>query len=153
MTTTGEPYRPGVFPSRWTPRALTEHIERWRAWRTVFHQSYYDNIQQRGEQLPEEAIFDFESGLRLIITREQFLRVVMVHMSASCMDPLYSELMRQRSLVGTLAARRFFSIAKGTAAAITGLPFEAWTDGVMTRKKGVPNWWAGPVTDGEGELR
>lgn len=131
------------LPPPLEPRTLEQHCARWELVKTRFFTlAELDGFAQTG--VPPAHRFDFDSGLRLIITHEDHGNgALFAHCSASVFAGIERELAATFETYGFgLAFRRLESLALGCAEAITGIPVGRWRHSVLSHRKGVPNWWA-----------
>jgi hypothetical protein len=108
---------------------------------------------QLGVQLPPSQsarqVFDFDDGLRLIVSREFWSeRGKVLHLSASIKErtPLYEELRKKVKTVGTDAMEEHFrELAESRYQLLSGDTREFCFAG-NSEEKGVPHWFL-PIDD------
>lgn len=89
-------------------------------------------------------VFDFEDGLRLIVSRDTNTGNVWLHFSASMRagSPIERKLIRKaRVSGGDAAALSLQKIAGGRFVAISDEKLANWTFAGFSRTKGVPHWF------------
>ena len=125
------------------PFTLAEHQDRWRA----VAGRYFTMAELKAAQsagMPPEHVFDFESGVRLIISNEDHGGgCLYAHCSASPLMPIERTFAEVYQAFGFgLTWRRWESLSLGAAEAITGIPFARWRSPMLSARKAVPNWFA-----------
>lgn len=136
---------PVPVPQAVQPRELGEHLARWQAIAAQF--LTLEQIQAlQDDGVPDEHVFDLASGLRLLLTAEDYgYGARYVHCAAIPMRPLSGAFMmvcRDHGL--GLAGRRLASLAVGSAAAITGIPVARWRQRIPLpgKRQNTIHWFA-----------